>query len=33
MKKKIVTSCLVVALLVVGIVCASLEYFKDQDAK
>ena len=33
MKKKIVTSCLVVALLVVGIVGASLAYFTDQDAK
>ena len=31
MKKKIVTSCLVVALLVVGIVGASLAYFTDQD--
>ena len=33
MKKKIVTSCLVVALLVVGIVGASLAYFTDKDAK
>ena len=31
MKKKIVTSCLVVALLVVGIVGASLAYFTDKD--
>ena len=33
MKKKIITSCLVVALLVVGIVGASLAYFTDKDAK
>ena len=33
MKKKIVTACLVVALLVVGIVGASLAYFTDKDAK
>ena len=33
MKKKIITSCLVVALLVVGIVGASLAYFTDNDAK
>ena len=33
MKKKIVTSCLVVALLVLGIVGASLAYFTDKDAK
>ena len=33
MEKKIVTSCLVVALLVVGIVGASLAYFTDKDAK
>lgn len=31
MKKKIITSCLVVALLVVGIVGASLAYFTDKD--
>ena len=31
MKKKIVTACLVVALLVVGIVGASLAYFTDKD--
>ena len=33
MKKKIITSCLVVALLAVGIVGASLAYFTDKDAK
>ncbi len=33
MKKKIVASCLVVALLVVGIVGASLAYFTDKDSK
>ena len=33
MKKKIITSCLVVALMVVGIVGASLAYFTDKDAK
>ena len=32
MKKKIVTACLVVALLVVGIVGASLAYFTDKDS-
>ena len=32
MKKKIITSCLVVALLVVGIVGASLAYFTDKDS-
>ena len=33
MKKKIITSCLVVALLVLGIAGASLAYFTDTDAK
>ena len=33
MKKKIITSCRVVALLAVGIVGASLAYFTDKDAK
>ncbi len=33
MKKKIVTCCLVAALLVIGVIGASLAYFTDQDAK
>lgn len=33
MKKKIVTCCLVAALLVIGVIGASLAYFTDKDAK